>query len=315
MMNGLSPIQQQITRSPATRPKMTVDGIQIVREEDPQSEGWVFLDSGFDNENINPGVQSTKLSLPSGKHFLGKQTTKHAVTFIKQHMTLMNINPRNNRVEFISSNTGATVYAVTIPEGRYLTRTALMDALRDAMNTVTGASGLTFSYAVNPIVGGTPIIDDTSFNLAAAGGSFHFVLSSTHTCMNKGRFLYNLPRSQTLATNKNIGYVDGYYTRYIDFVSNILNEEQRVPATESGVRGGHDLLLRLFLPTIDVLDSESDNGDVPINHLRWVRKQRSKTISTIDIELYDEFGEILYLPQYDDDTTINSWYDLVMIAR
>lgn len=314
-MNGMSAIQQPIYRRPATQPKMTSDGIQIVRQEDPQSEGWVFLDSGFDNEDLNPGVQTTKLSLPAGKHFLGKQTTKHAVTFVKYDIELTNINPRNNRVEFISSNTGATVYAVTILEGRYLTRPLLMTALRDAMNTVAGASGLTFSYTVNPIVGGTPIVDDTSFNLASAGGSFHFVLSSTHTCMNKGRFLFNLPRSQTLETNKNVGHVMGYYTRYIDFVSNALNEEQRVPATESGRRGGHDLLLRMFFSSIDIIGTESRDGLVPVSHLRWVRKERSKTISTIDIELYDEFGEILYIPQYDDSTPINSWYDMVMIAR
>lgn len=313
-LNNVNNLQPILERNFTPKIKMTSDGIQYVKEI-PTSEGWVFLDSAFNDEAINPGLENNVLSLRGNREFFGKQTDKQAVTFISYDIDLLNVNERNNRVEFLSSNTGAIVYSVNIIPGRYNTATALMDALVLALNTLTGATGLTFSYLVNPDVGGVIINISDSYRLNTTGGTYKFVLSSTHTCMNNGTYLYNLPRSQGLSASKNVGRVLGHYTRYIDFVSNSINEEQRVPSTEPGLRSGNNLLLRLFLPTLERRDTASDAGLAQVEHLRWVRKDRSKSIRTIDIDIFDEFGLPLYTLKYDDDTPVSDWYDIVMIAR
>lgn len=306
-MDSLKPIIQHSSFDPNRKPRVSPEGFQMVRAV-PYSQGFVFLDSSFDNENITPGFNDNFFSLPAGREFMGKQTTKMSIDKMKYEINIPNINERNNTVEIISSNTGPTVHTVDLIEGLYLTSTALMDHLVLRLNTLTGSTGLTFSHLVDP---SNPQI----YTLTSAGGTYHFTLNQTHTTMIKGKFLYNLPRSQTLQASKKVGYVLGYYTRYIDFISTTLTEEQRVPSAETGIRTGHSLIYRLFLPTLARASSSQDDGEDIIDNLRWISKEQTKSIITVDIKLYDEFGENLYTPSYDDDTPINTWFDMVMLVR
>jgi hypothetical protein len=273
----------------------------------PVSEGLTFIDSER-NQRIN-GIGNCVATTLSGVELFGKQTDMMLPGFINSNINLYNVNPYNNTVEFISSNTGATVHSVVIPPGTYDTATALMDALIAALNTATGASGLTFSYVVNPSVGGTIYIDPLSFRLSSAGGSYYFTLNNSHTCMTYGKYLYNLPRSQILETTKNVGRVLGIYTRWLDFTSTSLTESTRIPSSSNDEYSIISLLFRLFI------DSNKLVGFIEQEEARWLIKEKSKSIATADIRIFDEYGNIFYQPTLDASTEINDFYNLIFKSR
>lgn len=287
------------------KPKVTPDGsLKII--ESPTEGGIIFLDTAFDLESLSSDLNKTTLSTKSGKDFLGKQIDKFAAKSVEHGLNINNINSKNNVVEFISSNTGSTVHSVTIIEGMYNTATDLMDALVIALNSATGASGLTFSH-------GTSSENNLIHILSSSGGSYYFTLNSSHLCMLRGKFLYNLPRSQTLQTSKFVGSIWGFYTRYVDVVSFTLTQNERILASCAGPRQGSNLLYRIFLKE----DQRSNQRVITesIDVLRWIYKDRHKSIISLDIELYDEFGLPLEVKKYDPDTPVNSWVNLTLLSQ
>lgn len=304
MMNGLLP------NSSITPGQYQGTKVQLTHEI-PSSTGYLFIDSETisKTQNISDGTAFTT----SNRSLLGKQVSMYSADSIRINFNSYNVNPRNNTVEFISSNTGATVHSVTIVPGKYLTATTLMDALVTALNTATGASGLTFSHLANPDVGGTIYNDAKAFRLQSAGGSYYFTLNDTHTCMQKGKYLYNLPRTQTLQTSKNVGRVLGFYSRWVDFVSNELTESTRIPATSSGNTSVNNILFTIYISNLELVNSAP--GIIQIETQRWLLKELSKSIAIADIRLIDEFGEPYYFPKFDDDTDINDWYNILFSTR
>lgn len=275
----------------------------------PASTGYLFIDSN--SLNINTNITNGTAFTTGNRNLLGKQVSMYAPDSARISFNIYNVNPRNNTVDFLSSNTGAAVHSVDIVPGRYTSATALMDALVTALNTATGASGLTFSHAANPSVGGIVYNDPKAFRLSAAGGTYHFTL--TCSCMVYGKYLYNLPRTQTLEATKNVGRVLGFYTRWIDFLSTELTESTRIPATASGPTGVSGILFTIYISNLDLLDTTP--GIFQVQTQRWLLKDISKSIASADIRMIDEFGQPVYLPKFDNDTDINDWYVILFSTR
>jgi hypothetical protein len=219
------------------------------------------------------------------------------------YFTSPNVNPRNNTVGFFSSVSGV-IHTVTIPEGYYSVDSDLLDALIIALNSVTGLSGLTFSY-----IDFAPL-RPSYFQLDSAGGNYRFDLNSD--MLIKGEPLLNLPKSQNLENSKQVGSVFLSYTRYVDIVSSTLAQYGKLRTVSNGINS--DILYRIYVGDVNikgpsyVVDPVRESPTV-INVLK------NKPINQIDIQIKDEFGDFLYIPQTDPDTSGGFWLDITLIAE
>lgn len=205
-------------------------------------------------------------------------------TYCSLNWTIPNINPMNNRVEFFSSNTGLLINSVTMIEGLYTTPTLMMDELVRAMNTITGVTGLTFSYTIDPLF-------PSRFNLNSAGGDYYFYLFSPTFLF--GQQLFSLPSDQTFTSTKKVGQVLGSYTEYVDVHSSILTKHNKCRLSDRSV-------FRIYI------DNPFEFG----KKIRFSETNLSNTfsfdpnekITQFDIRLYDQYGRKLYIP---DGTPFN----------
>jgi len=191
-----------------------------------------------------------------------------------------NVNPRNNVITFFSSNSGL-FHTVTVPEGFYTTPTALITAIVAALNTATGASGLTFSFTV---ISGFP----DRFNLNSAGGNYFFDLNSLG--VKFGYQLWNLPTEQVATNTKIVGDIIGFYSRYVDITSDTISKYAKVRTLTTGK--GSNVIIRLYF-----IDYTKPNLRVDTNFQRPVYNfLPSEPIYSIQFTLRDQFGAILYIP-------------------
>lgn len=212
-----------------------------------------------------------------------------------------NINPRNNNVQFFSSVTGL-VYGVTVPEGDYVTSTQIITALVAALNTVTGSSGLTFSFTT---ITGFP----NKYNLNSAGGNYYFILTSNG--VQNGFGLWNLPLSQVATNTKVVGDIEGYYTRYVDFCSSTLSKYAKIRTQSTSTVS--NLILRVPFGSTTVFDGLLTQGGANIPDSQYYYNP-GESITQIDIQLRDEFGQLLYVPNMTGNFD-GFWWDLTLVIE
>lgn len=277
------------------------------REEEPQeikirsqNNSIIFIDT---EERLNKNQSPVDLLLNSVNNTLfTSNIVRLAVRNLIMSWITPNVNERNNVVTFFSSVSGTT-HTVTVPEGFYGNPTILMDALVTALNTATGASGLTFSHAIpttNPIIS----------TLSSAGGNYYFDLNCL--AVTKGKQLWNLPLDQVATNNKVVGSINGLYTRYVDIHSKTLTQYSKNP-NSSNARGQINLLYRVYLEydlfgAPQYIRNNIQNG-IGINF------NPSTNISNIDLKLNDEFGDLLYIPQYASGTDSGFFLDIAFITE
>ena len=215
-----------------------------------------------------------------GGEILQSKVNKLAMFSYDMRYNVPNINSRNNIITFFSTASGLN-HTVTLDEEHYL-RAALMIEIRSKLNTVSGASLLTFSEVET---------FDSVYELSAVGGSFRF-LSSSH--IDRAA-----PCSGLLKTTGNVSsmlvVVGAQYTDYIDVViesfrdaqilQNSFTKDNIFPST------GH-----MFRIPIDQFDSDAYcfHREQFFN-LNFVTI-RNKQLNTLEISLYDQFGELVYTP-------------------
>lgn len=248
----------------------------------------VYIDSLTDNATGNP----LNLAIQNSTLF-ARYVNKLCVSALFMTWISPNVNPRNNTITFYSTNSTLN-HTVSIPEGFYLTPSDIMDALVIALNSATGASGLTFSHLINPL-------QPSSSVLTAAGGSYHFILSSP--MILKGTHLIGIPLSQTDSVSKTVGSIQLYYTRWVDIVSTTLTKHTS-NANTSNKFGNNSLLLRSY--TNKNLNGITNLFEL-IENRNWMRWDISENISNVDIRILDEFGDLLYVPQYALDNNSFTW--------
>jgi hypothetical protein len=223
---------------------------------------------------------STVESIGENPSKLASGINRITVSSASIHANIPNVNPRNNVIRFFSSVTNS-FHSVTVPEGFYTTPTILITAVRDTLNTISGTSGLTFSYAT---IVGFP----DRFNLNSAGGSYYFDINCS--AIKYGYQLWNLPIEQVASNSKLVGDILLYYTRYIDITSNTIIKYSKIKALTTGKTP--DMLFRVPIedPTKPGLSRSVPNLRSTFNYLP------NESIFTIDFSLYDQFGNILYIP-------------------
>ena len=297
-----------------TSPIFKRQGEDLIRI-DEGTHGYTFIDSARDASN-DTNWSVNELVISGNNDILSKQVSQYAVYSTGYVLENQQVNARNSTVQFYSSNTGGvggTLFSVTVGHQYYASESALMTGLITALNTVTGSSGLTFSFAVSPQ-------HPLKFTLSAVGGTFCFALQSSDRSIDtnlgvvNGKFLWNLPREQVLSASKIVGMVLGFYSRYMDIVSVDLTDNVRIPASSFDKRLGSNLLFRLFVDQNNTFNPAFKEFTIE-DPVRWIKKLRSKSIKKIDLRIYDEFGQDYIMPSIDNDTPNNSWVDLVLLTK
>lgn len=192
-----------------------------------------------------------------------------------------NVNARNNQVIFFSSNSNL-FHEVLLTPGFYSTTEDLITELQDSLNSISGVSGLTFSFSTFPNQPDTYI-------LSSIGGNYIFA-DDCSACV-KGRNLYNLPVDLTPTNAKLIGTMNLFYTTFIDFCSVTLTKYAKVKDNSTGYAS--NIILRAYItdPRQPHSFTQEDRELTAFNY------NSGDSVNLIDIQLYDEFGELLYLPE------------------
>lgn len=241
----------------------------------------------------NISLNGSKFSLGTGHNLFVTKIKRFAAQYFKILWCVPNVNVRNNTISFWSSNTGGiggTLHTVTIPEGFYATSTALMAALQTALNTVSGASSLIFTITVNPL-------NICSASITTSGGNFAFNITQNMAVNSsgilKGKPLWNLPTEQVLNSSKNIGPINLFYTEYINIASFALHQYTKNPSySDNSIRNG-----QLF-ERVHISDpTKPSKIEFQKDTLQWINFNRNRSLNDIDITLYDQFGDPLYIPQ------------------
>jgi hypothetical protein len=203
-----------------------------------------------------------------------------------------NVNPRNNTLTFHSGISGLD-HTVTIPERYYDIEvpadiTQLATDIRDAMNSVSGASGLTFGFAFRT---GFPRTFDMTV-IVPIGGTYYFVDSSS--AVAKGMQMYNFERSSTLAVSHQVGPMSMMYTQFVDVKSTELTKWEKIKSVTTGNQ--NPVVMRAYIGG----NKWGDDFDQIDFYLAFSWKW-NEPIYAVDVEFYDQNGDPLYYPNNGKD--------------
>jgi len=276
---------------------------QYVTSKEP-NRGIVYIES-FDNifeTNLVAMNCSTITSAGEYPSNLAYGVTRLSVNAFGVRMCIPNVNPRNNTIRFFSSASGS-YHSVDLIEGFYQTTLDLITHVVNKLNTVSGASLLTFSF-----IAVTAFPD--RYDLNSAGGNYYF--DTTCSAITHGYQLYCLPSSQVASNSKIVGSMGLFYTAYIDLCSATLTKYVKIRSVSTSKTS--NLVVRMHFgelpkPNEVVYLTKSTSPDVQLffNH--------AEPINTIDFELRDQFGELLYAPQNSDGTFRGFWWNCSILIE
>lgn len=234
-------------------------------------------------ENLLASTANATGSYPS---ILATGITRISIDNAGLNYVTPNVNIRNNNIIFFSSVT-SNFYSVIVPEQFYSTATSLITAIVAAMNTVTGSSGLTFSFAT--ITG-----YQYKFNLNSAGGNYYIL--NTCNAITRGYQLWALPTNQIPSNSKLVGNMKLLYTTYVDFCSQTLLKYVKLKTVTTNL--SHNVIFRIHITEpVENMTIYIPQGRTP--NVQYYFKPE-EPITQIDIQIRDQFGELLYLPQSPD---------------
>lgn len=269
----------------------------------PPNRACVYIDSQdcvLETNKVSM-IISTMKSRTDRPAVLISNVNRIALASAAIHMVTPNVNPRNYTITFFSSSSNS-LHTVDLAEGFYSTSVALITHIVTRLNTLTGASGLTFSQAAVP---GFP---DT-YSLISAGGNYYFSLDCS--AIKKGYQLYALPIDQTLTSNKTVGSMGLFYTKYVDFCCPTLMKYAKVKSTSTN--NISNLFFRINLTDFTVpLTTYLSEATVPDANYSF---EYSESVSIIEFELRDQFGDLLYLPQLVGSQNSGFWWNCSLLVE
>lgn len=294
----LPPIGSNIYRSIVAEPQY----VQIRQT----NRGFVYLDSQASTLEINKVQMNLSTIQRNGEspNPLSNSICRIVPSACGIFYCTPNVNQRNNTIRFYSTAVGG-FNTVTIPEGYYLTPTELMTQIVTEMNTVSGSSGLTFTFS--DAIGTHPTVP-TMFSLNATGGLFYF--DQNCDAVKYGAQLYNFPVSNTPVTASLVGNMGMFYTRYIDVTSDRLNQYTKNQSLSNNKT--INILFRLF---IDDPTAPPHWISGAINQPSGYAFEPSDQLTNIPFILKDQFGDNLYVPPGPLGTNAGFIWDLNIVTE
>jgi len=279
------------TANPSMEPQMI--------QKRASNQAFIYLDS------VTPKLEldKTKMLMSTIENNSDQANTLiYGITRIKVrscglNFVTPNLNIKNNSVIFYSSNMPLTPWEAIIAPGQYDTANSLMDALITSLNTLTVGSGLTFSYNAS-------IYGDRIYTLSSAGGNYYF--DPNCKMVKYGFQLINLPVDNTFTSSKIVGYVGLLYTRWVDICSTTLNKDVKIRNIANN--NVSDIVYRFYIDPPGQGFQYSTQPNIAAFNI-----YNQEPINIIDFQLYDEFGEQLYIP--DVNNQLGFWWNLTFLVE
>lgn len=256
-----------------------LDPQQVTAKEPHRAIMYLNSDDNTLQTNKTNIVFNTVKRLGDNPQTMAEGISRFKVDSLHINYVSPNVNVYNNTITFFSTfNLG--YHTVALREGFYTSTTDILDELILQLNSA-GASGLTFSYTIVP---GSP----DKYELQSSGGMYFFKLDSP--AIIRGSQLLGLPTGE-IATNSKIGgSVSLFYTRYIDICSTIISKYEKIRTVSNN--SIPNIIVRLYLD--DNIEHKYINYyNIPNISYNFFD---AEPIYSIDFQLRDEFGDLLYIP-------------------
>jgi hypothetical protein len=209
-----------------------------------------------------------------------------------------NVNERNNTIRFFSEPDNEW-YTTTLSPGDYINSNSLLEQIVIAMNFA--GSSLDFYSAVSPSQVYGPFI------LTTAGIDNNFYFDPDCDFCKKGSSVCLTERFQEPREFQYLGPMRLRYTDYIDIHSSAITQYQKMRSITT--EGRSSLVVRAYLPT-EIYGSWRYQSTL-LQNLSFAFRSDA-VLASIDIQIYDANGDLLYIPTYLQDT-IN--IELIMQAE
>jgi len=208
-----------------------------------------------------------------------------------------NVNPKNNT---LTISNGATNTIITIPEGFY-TIAELATQLQTSLN----ASGFGGVFAVS--------VDVKTLYYTVTNTLIPFKIINTPGKSNDLVYMAGFETNNTLSLTQVGTYNNLQYTTFIDIRSNKLTKFQKVSDVSSNLTAT-TLLYRVYISWQTLNIRNNDNmfwtrtatiafETTNPKHIRWIPS--GEFLSDVDISLYDDNEELLYIPAGHPDFQIS----------
>lgn len=242
--------------------------------EDTTHDSILYIDS--DERLSGPTNNATYRS----EEIMRQEVARLAVNKVHIRYNIPTINLNNAVVTFFSTASGLE-HTVVLNEG-YYTPATLMTELQTQLNTVSGASLITFTTTL--LTGST-----TTYTISATG-TFRFLPSSQ---VDRGLPCTGL-FPMTVASASITVVAKAFYTSYLDFCITSLKEGQTRANTFSHYTKFPNSA-HLFRQHINIDRGVYDDIiiDQEVHNLHY-NKVRRRKLSELTVEVYDEFGDLFY---------------------
>ncbi len=252
---------------------------QEVTAKDPLST-WVYFSGSSNDELLNS----------QGQVVLSQISRVTPVSFLLLTPFIPNVNPRNNVIEFFDTTAGPSfgLHTAIIPEGTYTSPLALATVIAQVMQAA-GAS----NYSIVPPA--TPNLTPGTFTLTNDDSHlFYFTESCAAILRGFPCFGLGIGGPSTASISHQIGPMGLLYTEYIDVKSDALTDNSKLrslalPTNRSSI------FFRAFVTTNLSLGGSSVTVPLRGNDLIFNRRSEDPIVG-VDIQLFDEFGQLLYIP-------------------
>lgn len=257
----------------------------IVRSNNRSSINILASDAKLEGDRTNILISSVKTSRDQPTT-LARGFRRISISNFDMVWVTPNINERNNTLRFWSVGNSA-FFTVTLEEGFYISATDVLNEIIAKLNAA--GSSVTFAYVVVPKSGGT------RFKIQSLTSPFYF--DKNCDAVVRGAHMYGFevePAIPVPGTSKNLGPVLFCYTRFIDICSSKLNAYNKLPDGTTGY--SNNIVSRIYLRPDQLVEPNLITGEVAFDTSKNFLYDDS--LSLIDIQLRDEFGDLLYVPDY-----------------
>jgi hypothetical protein len=243
--------------------------------------------------DLPAGSDRTNFVISNNVNYLNNVARISPVSATIFNWFIPNINQRNNTLTIFSGQSGLQ-HTVTIPEGRYTDGDDIMDAIVTALNAISGSTLITFSYAAtDPLF---PLLYDLD-----ADGIKEYYIVNTCTAVTHGYSMFAMDAAQTLANSHRVGPMPMQYTEWVDICSTVLTKYAKLRSVTSSSRS--HIFARMLIR------GDSSNPEEPdvvwgfaydgfVNEDAHFSFRPLENVTSIDIQLRDQFGDLLYVPAY-----------------